>query len=136
MKKKGHTLSCFYGVDHRKTNLVCVCSSTILLFKTAILRDIHNIWLSWQLNKVNVIVKWGKSISLCYVYNIDHSKSNLLHINRSTSFVKTAILSNALIWLPWQRFSFNWHCTTHPNITLIYKRYWRSYFLFYYWLLL
>ena len=40
-EEKGHPLSQFYNIDHRKRNLVCMCRSTTPLFKSVILHNIR-----------------------------------------------------------------------------------------------
>ena len=48
-EEKRHSIAHVYSIDHRYTNLVCMCRSTTPLFTTAILPNIRLIWLSWQL---------------------------------------------------------------------------------------
>ena len=47
-EEKGYFISPFYNIDHRLTNLVCICRSTTPLFEIAILPNIRLICLSWQ----------------------------------------------------------------------------------------
>ena len=43
-EENAHSPSYFYNIDHRQTNLVCMCTSITRLLKTAILSNIQLIW--------------------------------------------------------------------------------------------
>ena len=58
------SLSPFYNIDLRESNLVCRCKSIPLLFTTGIMPSIELIWLPWQL----LLLHWH-CITLKYYLN-------------------------------------------------------------------
>ena len=102
--------SCFYIIVHRLTHLVCKCRSANYISICTNMYHVCLIYLPWQSWQPWIwLILWTnckkgeeKWHSVSHFDNIDHRKSYLVKMFRSTSPLFTiAIIPNTLIiWLP------------------------------------